>query len=205
MSQRKNKNQNIDLKSEALTLYVAGLSTREIARRLGTSKSTISRILSTAKHSAQSTPAYSSSASRSEDREGGRRPEGLNGDGIGEANTPSAYSSSASRSEDRGGGRRPEGLNGDGIVEVSRSDVGVNNQGADNIINKAHTAVIDLIRQIQKVTDGETDVAKLATAADKLSAISERIANVQRIATIANDNNGMFTADFASRHKRKNN
>ena len=202
MSQRKNKNQNIDLKSEALTLYVAGLSTREIARRLGTSKSTISRILSTAKHSAQSTPAYSSSASRSEDREGGRRPEGLNGDGIGEANPPSAYSSSASRSED---GRRPEGLNGDGIGEVSRSDVGVNNQGADNIINKAHTAVIDLIRQIQKVTDGETDVAKLATAADKLSAIAERIANVQRIATIANDNNGMFTADFASRHKRKNN
>ena len=165
MSQRKNKNQNIDLKSEALTLYVAGLSTREIARRLGTSKSTISRILSTAKHSAQSTPAYSSSASLRD---------------------------------------RPEGVNGDGIGEVSRSDGGVNNQGADNIINKAHTAVIDLIRQIQKVTDGETDVAKLATAADKLSAIAERIANVQRIATIANDNNGMFTADFASRHKRKN-
>lgn len=136
------------MRNEALSLYVAGLSVREIARRLGTSKSTISRIVSGTSH------------------HGNKQPE----QPAQPAPTPPAPSTH---------------------IQYSSS--------TDIIVANASAAIADLIKQIHNVTFGETDVAKLATAADKISAIVERINNVERINSQEN-NASSFLADFAARH-----
>ena len=151
----KNDKDNKDnIKSEALSLYVAGLSLREIARRLGVSKSTIARIITP---QASTTPAKVQATNKNTTVAGLNTPT---------ATTPQAQST------------------------------------ADAIVAKAHTAVIDLIAQIQNRTLGETDVAKLATAADRLASIAERVINVSRITDVDNTTQSQFIADFTSRHQQ---
>lgn len=151
------------LQSEAITLYAAGLSVREIARQLNTSPATISRILSPLR--------TSNDASTNSSAVSPRRDAAL-----------ASPNSSAS--------------------ESTRRDAMLASQ---IIKDKINTAVADIIKQIQQCTFGETDVAKLATAADKLSTIAERIANIERISQADNTQQGAFTADFTSRHRQHKN
>lgn len=148
--------------SEAITLYTAGLSVREIARQLNTSPATISRILSPLR--------TSNDASTNSSAVSPRR----------DASVASPNSSSAS--------------------ESTRRDAMLASQ---IIKDKINTAVADIIKQIQQCTFGETDIAKLATAADKLSTIAERIANIERLSQADNTQQGAFTADFTSRHRQQ--
>lgn len=162
------KNQNTKtsrdrFQSEAITLYAAGLSVREIARQLNTSPATISRILSPLR--------TSNDASTNSSAVSPRR----------DASVASPNSSSAS--------------------ESTRRDAMLASQ---IIKDKINTAVADIIKQIQQCTFGETDIAKLATAADKLSTIAERIANIERLSQADNTQQGAFTADFTTRHQRQN-
>ena len=147
------------LQSEAITLYAAGLSVREIARQLNTSPATISRILSPLRTSNDAS---------------------TNSSAVSPCRDVALASSSASESPRR-----------DAML-------------ASQIIkDKINTAVADIIKQIQQCTFGETDVAKLATAADKLSTIAERIANIERLSQADNTQQGAFTADFTSRHRQQ--
>ena len=145
------------LSAEAITLSIAGLSCREIAKRLGTSPATISRILNKPDNSHNNSTTTTTTHNTTLDNY---------------KDTPST---------------------------PTRTD---KNQA---IIDKVHSTVLDIITQIQQVTDGETDIAKLATAADKLSTIAERITN---LAQLNNNNTNTFLADFqarhTSRHKNKN-
>ena len=159
------------LQSEAITLYAAGLSVREIARQLNTSPATISRILSPLR--------TSNDASTNSSAVSPRR----------DAALASPNSSSAAKQ----------------IGEKSPRDGWVNTLApTERIKDKINTAVADIIKQIQQCTFGETDIAKLATAADKLSTIAERIANIERLSQADNTQQGAFTADFTSRHQRQN-
>lgn len=152
----KNDKDNKDnIKSEALSLYVAGLSLREIARRLGVSKSTIARII-----------------------------------------TPQASTTTAKVQETNKQHTTVAGLNTPTTTTPQAQST------ADAIVAKAHTAVIDLIAQIQNCTLGETDVSKLATAADRLASIAERVINVSRITDNDNTTQSQFIADFTSRHQQ---
>lgn len=159
------------LQSEAITLYAAGLSVREIARQLNTSPATISRILSPLR--------TSNDASTNSSAVSPRR----------DAALTSPNSSSAAKQ----------------IGEESPRDGWVNTLAptTEKIKDKINTAVADIIKQIQQCTFGETDIAKLATAADKLSTIAERIANIERLSQADNTQQGAFTADFTSRHRQQ--
>ena len=160
------------LQAEAISLYIAGLSVREIARRLNSSPATISRILAGQKNTI-TTPANNvgTVASKREQRE-------LVQSLPSESNLGDSHIAPLVRDENRTG------------------------KNFTTIIDKTHTAVIDIITQIQRVTDGETDIAKLATAADKLSTIAERITNLSHLAD-NNNNQSIFAADFLNRHQQK--
>lgn len=155
---------------EAITLHIAGLSTREIAKRLGTSPATISRIL-TGKTKLPDTTVSTYAT-----------------------NPPSSISPSASTSEIGG-------------VPAGRGGYSFATSDPQSIIDHAQSAVIDIIKRIQDVTYGEEDIAKLATAADKLTGVAERIANITRLANQQQaEQDGQSTAntfirDFAARHK----
>lgn len=171
MNKKETKISKEQLTSEAITLHVAGLSVREIAKQLGTSPATISRILK-GKTPIPTTTTIIPPAQPAKD------PIGLK-DSV-----------------------APKALVGTHAI-VDTNTMAATNTGLQLIVDKAHTAVTDIIRQIQNVVDGETDVAKLATAADKLSVVAERLTNITRLAnqqsadaTSANT----FINDFASRH-----
>ena len=157
---------------EAITLHIAGLSTREIAKRLGTSPATISRIL-TGKTKLPDT-------------------------------TVATYANTATQSRD--------------VPPVRPHDTTTQNRDTfpfahsatsdpQSIIDHAQSAVIDIIKRIQDVTYGEEDIAKLATAADKLTGVAERIANITRLANQqqaeqdSQSTANTFIRDFAARHK----
>ena len=147
--------------SEAITLYAAGLSVREIARQLNTSPATISRILSPLRTSNDASTNSS-------------------------AVSPRRDATLASPSDTSSPTTRRDAMLASQIIK-----------------DKINTAVADIIKQIQQCTFGETDVAKLATAADKLSTIAERIANIERLSQADNSQQGAFTADFTSRHRQQ--
>lgn len=153
------------LAAEAITLNIAGLSTREIAKRLGTSPATISRILTGKTKLPETTVATYAT------------------------NPPSSISPSAQRDRE--------------TIASAHSAT----SDPQSIIDHAQSAVVDIIKRIQEVTYGEEDVAKLATAADKLTGVAERIANITRIANqqqaeqAEQSANSTFMRDFAARHK----
>ena len=157
------------LVAEAITLNIAGLSTREIAKRLGTSPATISRIL-TGKT---------------------KLPEA----------TVATYATNTTQSRDVSPVRPHD------TTTHSRDTIALRPQDPQSIIDHAQSAVIDIIKRIRDVTYGEEDVAKLATAADKLTGVAERIANITRLANqqqteqAEQSANSTFMRDFAARHK----
>ena len=184
------------LVAEAITLNIAGLSTREIAKRLGTSPATISRILTGKTKLPEATVATYATISPSASGSKANTPplpEGIGEVSLRDGGVNSrkgSISPSASTSEIGG---VPAGRGG----FISTSD-------PQSIIDHAQSAVIDIIKRIQDVTYGEEDVAKLATAADKLTGVAERIANIIRLANLQQTEqsaNSTFMRDFAARHK----
>lgn len=135
------------VQAEVITLAIAGLSTREIAKKLGISASTVHRIIRQCNN-------------------GGKQP------------TQSADRKDAS------------------IAPPDRKD------NAETPITDVTNAINKIIKQIELCTNGETDVAKLATAADKLAAVAERVSALTRLTAEQSENSATtnFTADFTSRH-----
>ena len=210
------------LAAEAITLNIAGLSTREIAKRLGTSPATISRILTGKTKLPEATVATYATISPSASTSKANTPP-LH-EGIGEvANgrrgsiSPSASGSKANTPPlHEGIGEVANGRRGSFSPSASGSKIGgvpagrggfISTSDPQSIIDHAQSAVIDIIKRIQDVTYGEEDVAKLATAADKLTGVAERIANITRLANqqqaeqAEQSANSTFMRDFAARHK----
>lgn len=153
-----------ELQAEAITLFLAGLTIREIAKRLGSSPATICRITRSI-NSPQSSRPTTTPTTPTTPQPTPAKP------------TPAKPTPKPSR-------QPPSPTT------------------ANAIIKKANSAINNLIEQIELVTDGETDVAKLATAADKLSIIAERIANLERLALQTDENNSKtaFLNEFTGRH-----
>lgn len=145
-----------ELQAEAITLFLAGLTIREIAKRLGSSPATICRITRSINSPQSSRP----------------------------TTTPTTPQPTPAKPTPKPSRQPPSPTT------------------ANAIIKKANSAINNLIEQIELVTDGETDVAKLATAADKLSIIAERIANLERLALQTDENNSKtaFLNEFTGRH-----
>ena len=172
------------LAAEAITLHIAGLSTREIAKRLGTSPATISRILTGKTKLPDTTVAtYANNTTPTPNSPSEGRVEG---------NSPSMHNPQ-------------QAIGAVGGIEISLPPA--ISTDPQSIIDHAQSAVIDIIKRIQDVADGEEDIAKLATAADKLTGVAERIANITRLANQQQaEQDGQSTAntfirDFAARHK----
>ncbi|MBQ2979861.1 MAG: helix-turn-helix domain-containing protein [Bacteroidaceae bacterium] len=176
----KNDKDNKDnIKSEALSLYVAGLSLREIARRLGVSKSTIARIITP---QASTTPAKVQATNKQHTTVAG-------------LNTPTATiiapAQPAKDPIDHKDSVATKAIVGTHAV------VDVNTMVAN--INEAISGIIE---QIALVTPATTSIDKLATAADRLASIAERVINVSRITDNDNTTQSQFIADFTSRHQQ---
>ena len=142
------------LAAEAITLHIAGLTTREIAKRLNSSAATISRILTGKTPIPTTTTIIPPTQPKSD------------------TTTPTGFTATKASPS-------------------SHHIVDTNEMVAN--INEAISGIID---QIVLVTPGTTSI-------DKLAAVAERIANIQRIANQQNQDNATantFISDFANRH-----
>lgn len=155
-----------ELQAEAITLFLAGLTIREIAKRLGSSPATICRITRSINSPQSSRPTTTPTTTQPTTTQ------------------PTPAKPTPAKPTPKPSRQPPSPTT------------------ANAIIKKANSAINNLIEQIELVTEGETDVAKLATAADKLSIIAERIANLERLAMQTDENNSKtaFLNEFTGRH-----